>query len=233
MPMQDKLKTVTFSYDDGTTQDRRLIEIFNRYGLKATFNLNSGLLGEPNGLIREEVTVAHVRPRACEIRDIYAGHEVAAHTLTHPNLRALPDDEVVRQVEEDRKRLSDIVGYEVIGMAYPGGGVNYDPRVIRLIREQTVVRYARTTVCTGSFVLPDVLLEFKPTAYHHGHLAELFALGEAFLAAKAEKPMLFSVWGHAFEFDIHNDWGEFEAFCRMISGQKDVAYCTNREALSV
>ena len=41
---QGKNKAITFSYDDGVTQDRRLIEILNRYGLKATFNINSGLL---------------------------------------------------------------------------------------------------------------------------------------------------------------------------------------------
>ena len=36
-----KMKAVTFSYDDGVTQDKRLIELFNKYGLKATFNINS------------------------------------------------------------------------------------------------------------------------------------------------------------------------------------------------
>ena len=40
-----KKKAVTFSFDDGVTQDIRTIEILNKYGLKATFNLNSGLLG--------------------------------------------------------------------------------------------------------------------------------------------------------------------------------------------
>ena len=40
---EGKKKAVTFSYDDGVTQDRRLVELLNRYGLKATFNLNSGI----------------------------------------------------------------------------------------------------------------------------------------------------------------------------------------------
>ena len=35
------MKAVTFSYDDGITQDQRLIEIFDKYGLKSTFNINS------------------------------------------------------------------------------------------------------------------------------------------------------------------------------------------------
>ena len=40
-----KLKAVTFSYDDGTTQDIQLVELLNRYNLKCTFNLNSDKLG--------------------------------------------------------------------------------------------------------------------------------------------------------------------------------------------
>lgn len=40
-----KNKALTFSYDDGVTQDIRLVEIFNKYNLKATFNINSGVFG--------------------------------------------------------------------------------------------------------------------------------------------------------------------------------------------
>ena len=36
-------KMLTFSYDDGIYQDERLVEIFNKYGMKATFNLNTGI----------------------------------------------------------------------------------------------------------------------------------------------------------------------------------------------
>ena len=35
-----KRKAVTFSYDDGIEMDRRLVEMFNKYDLKCTFNLN-------------------------------------------------------------------------------------------------------------------------------------------------------------------------------------------------
>ena len=33
-----KIKALTFSYDDGVRFDGKLIEIFNRYGMKGTFN---------------------------------------------------------------------------------------------------------------------------------------------------------------------------------------------------
>ena len=80
---QGKNKAITFSYDDGVTQDRRLIELFGRYGLKATFNLNSGLLG-----LRGEVpccgtTAQHNKVQPEEVRSLYTGHEIAVHTLTH------------------------------------------------------------------------------------------------------------------------------------------------------
>ena len=146
-----KMKALTFSYDDGVTQDQRLISLFNKYGLKATFNLNSELLGKPGSLLREDVTVAHVKPRPVEVRAIYAGHEVAAHTLTHPMLPEQTDDEIVRQVEQDRLNLSELVGYEVVGMAYPGGGVNFNQHVADVIRERTGVKYARTTVSSYNF----------------------------------------------------------------------------------
>ena len=38
---EGKAKAATFSYDDGVKSDLRLLKIFAKYGVKATFNLNS------------------------------------------------------------------------------------------------------------------------------------------------------------------------------------------------
>ena len=43
---QWKEKALTFSYDDGNIKDRDLVELFNKYGVKGTFNLNSSRLFE-------------------------------------------------------------------------------------------------------------------------------------------------------------------------------------------
>ena len=51
----------------------------------------------------------------------------------------------------DRKNLSALAGYEVVGFAYPGGGRNFDDRVADLIRNNTGVKYARGTFSTYSF----------------------------------------------------------------------------------
>ena len=53
-----KLKALTFSYDDGVTQDIRMIELFNKYNVKGTFNLNSELLGLPGELVRNDVPIS-------------------------------------------------------------------------------------------------------------------------------------------------------------------------------
>ncbi len=225
-----KKKALTFSYDDGVMQDIRMIGILNRYGLKGTFNLNSELLGREGSLIRNGVTVRHDKVRPEDVRAIYAGHEVAAHTLTHPFLPRTADDEVVRQVEEDRLRLCELCGYEVVGMAYPGGGVNHDPRVERLVRDRTGIRYARTTDASGGFSRGDDLIALMPTVYHVD-TDEMFALGEKFLACDGDEPALFYIWGHSYEFDAWNFWDRFEAFCEMISGREDIFYGTNREVL--
>ena len=50
-----KHKALTMSYDDGRTQDRRLIEIFNQNGIKGTFHLNSGLFDRGDRILPEAV----------------------------------------------------------------------------------------------------------------------------------------------------------------------------------
>jgi peptidoglycan/xylan/chitin deacetylase (PgdA/CDA1 family) len=226
-----KRKAVTFSYDDGITQDKRLIKLLNRYDLKATFNLNTEKLGEKHALwLQDRATVAHCKFRPEEVRAVYEGHEIAGHTLNHPNLTKIEEDaEVIRQVEEDRIRLSELAGYEVVGFAYPCGGVNCNERVADLIRRNTGVRYARTIISNHAFdPQPDLFL-FNPTASHMSD--KLFRDAETFLAMETDSPKLFYVWGHSYELDLDDTWDRFEEFCRLISGKQDIFYGTNKEVL--
>lgn len=225
-------KALTFSFDDGVTQDERLIAMLDRYGMRATFNINSGFFGGKNELIRNGVSVRHDKLSAEEARRVYAGHEVAAHTLTHPLLPKQTDDEIVRQVEEDRRALSEVFGREVCGLAYPCGGKNYDARVQALVKEKTGCRYARTIESTGNFELPADHYAWNPTVYYI-ETDEMFALGERFLAMKPDAPQLFYIWGHAYELDAWNFWERFEAFCQMMSGKDDIFYGTNSEVLDI
>lgn len=225
-----KMKAVTFSYDDCTVQDIRLVELFNKYGVKATFNLNSELFGKKNELVRKGVRVCHDKLNKEQIKDVYSGHEIAVHTLTHPYLQSIEDDdEIVRQIEQDRKNLEEIAGYKILGMAYPGNGNDAD-RVAEIIKNRTAIKYARTTISTYNFELQDNLYQFNPTV-HHDDYENLFRLGEEFIKLKPDTPKLFYIWGHSFEFDVYNDWDRFEDFLKLISGKDDIFYGTNREVL--
>ena len=227
---QGKSKALTFSFDDGVTQDIRTIEILNKYNLRATFNLNSSLLGlTGTPLVRNGKTVDYIKVNPYEIRDVYRGHEVAAHTLTHPKLYDIPDDTLVFQAEEDRKTLSRLAGYEVVGMAYPFGHAN--EHIADVLRERTGIRYSRTVKSTNSFELPEDLLLLNPSVYFI-HVEDMFKLGEEFLKLAPTKPQLFYVWGHTYELDADFiSWERFEEFCRMMANRDDIFYGTNKEVL--
>ena len=228
---QIKKKAITFSYDDGVVQDIRLIELLNKYGLKCTFNLNSELLSKKGMLIREGKRIAHYKIHTEDVKHIYEGHEVAVHTLTHPNLTQCDDKEIIRQVEADRLNLSELVEYEVVGMAYPCGGVNNDDRVAGIIKKNTGVKYSRTITTNNCFDLQENLYRFNPTAYHLD-FEKMMQLGREFVEFKPKEPKVFYIWGHSYEMDYGADyWVKLEEFFQLISNKDDIFYGTNKEVL--
>ena len=231
--MEKKMKAFTISFDDGVLQDKRLIGILDKYGLKCTFNLNSGLFATGGAAYLYGTTVCNAKPRVTEIKKIYQNHEVAVHTVSHPQLADKSDDEIAREVEQDRELLSAVVGYDVVGMAYPYGLFRDKERVTRVLRERTGVKYSRTTNSSFSFDMPkeEELIELKPTLHVHCDFDRMEKLADEFIALKPDTPKMFYIWGHAYEFDIRDDWDRFEKFCAKISGKDDIFYGTNTEVL--
>ncbi|MEC5387404.1 polysaccharide deacetylase family protein [Uliginosibacterium sp. H3] len=205
-------KALTFSYDDGKTPDRRLVDILNRAGLKGTFNLNGDKFGRDQRIAQSEVAA------------LYAGHEVAAHSLTHPTLTRCPREMMVRQIVDDRRRLEDIVGYAVRGFAYPNG--QHTPTLHRLLPELGIA-YARTTISTCGLLLPDELMTWHPTCHHR---EDLISRAASFLErSKSQYLDLLSVWGHSIDFDNEGNWHIIEELAAMTRGNQDVWFATNIE----
>lgn len=226
------MKYLTFSFDDGVLQDKRFVALLNKYQLKATFNINSSLLGLKGELHFEGRTCNHSKIYPSEVKEVYKGHEVAVHTLTHPNLTGEDEETIVYQVEEDRKRLEKFVGYPICGMAYPCGGVNNDERVAKVIEDSTKIKYARTITASYSFELPKNLYRLNPSVYI-GEPDKMFALAKDFIALKTDEPQIFFIWGHSYEFELLKqiNWEMFEEFCALVSGREDIIYGTNTEVL--
>jgi len=66
-----------------------------------------------------------------------AGQQVGAHTVNHPILARLPDDEARAEITRGRAELEAIVGEQVGLFAYPNGkpGVDYLPQHVEMVRE--------------------------------------------------------------------------------------------------
>ena len=214
-----KTKALTLSYDDGTVHDRRMVGILNRYGIKCTFNLNSGILGAGGRISREEAA------------ELYRGHEIAVHTLTHPRLDCVSTAEAAREILLDRQNLEEITGGIVDGMAYPYGlyDTNGEPETAALCG----IRYARTTLSTHGFGLPKDFLRWNPTCHHAD--SSFAELAGRFLAPDDTEhfwrisPKLFYIWGHSYEFENNNNWELLEEICEKLGGRGAVWYATNKE----
>ena len=221
-----KMKAVTFSYDDGIIQDKRLAEIFDSYGMKCTFNLNSGVMTE------ESAWECNGKPthrmKADDLPEIYKGHEVACHFLTHPHPFALTDDELDFEISEDIKNLETIFGQKIIGAAYPYG--EYDKRVKTALMNNGI-KYCRTVWDTEGFAPQTNLLEFRPTCHHDNE--RIFELAKQFVEAETKEPMLFYVWGHSYELDGYDHWKHIERLCEYLSGRNDIFYGANAQCLGV
>ena len=221
-----KKKAITFSYDDGVTQDRRLVEILNKYGLKGTFNLNSNLFEHS---YKTSLGATRTIIPASEVKELYKNHEVAVHTLTHPNLTEQTEEEIIRQVDEDRKNLEALVGYPIRCMAYPCGGVNNDDRVAEIIKKNTPIRFARTITSTNAYDMQENLLRFNPTM-HTSAMQSFMDVVDKFLALETDKPQVLYLWGHAYEMEEGGpSWEEFEELCKKVAGKDDIFYGTNSE----
>lgn len=205
---QGKKRALTFSYDDGTVHDRRLVEIFDRYGVRGTFHLNSGSLDRPGWVCSSEVA------------PLYRNHEVSVHTVHHYHLEKIPPDVAACEILDDRRALEALVGYPVRGMSFPFGTHSRD--LVRLL-PSLGIEYARTVRGTGLLEVPANLLQWDPSCHHN---QDLLALGERFLKEDSPQPVLLAVWGHSWDFDRDRNWGLMEDFCRLASGKDEVWYAT-------
>ncbi len=228
-----KMKAVTFSYDDGTTQDIRLVELFNKYNLKATFNISSEFFGRIHSLNRNGKDINHSAIKAEDVKYVYDGHEIAAHTLTHKFLPDIEDDEeIIRQIEQDRLNLSELSGYEVKGLAYPGGGENCNQHIADLVKNNTGIKYARTIGVTKSFDPYPDLYRYVGSWTPCKDWDTLYEMGKEFISLTTDTPKIFYIWGHSYEFDIFPErWELFEEFLKLISNHNDIFYGTNMEIL--
>lgn len=202
-------KIFILSFDDGTIYDRQFVALLNQYGIRATFNLNSGLEDfvwyyEDRFPIRRQILPETVEQ--------YRGHEVASHSLHHHWLNTLTPPQLSREIGDDCATLKQIFGLDDIGFAVPFTACG--EREIRLIRKY--VRYIRLSAFSDSFALPE-------DPYHipiHGLYNDPDIREKIGKFAKTTLPVsLFVLAGHSYEFEVLNHWQYMEDLIRFICVQ--------------
>jgi peptidoglycan/xylan/chitin deacetylase (PgdA/CDA1 family) len=198
------------SWDDGVTDDVRLTELLRRYRAKATFNLNPGLY-QPQRSFGWHTGDKEVW-RLCrdELTAVYAGFEIANHSMTHPNLPALSATELEREVRDSRRLLQDWFQQPVRGFCYPFG--EFNTVVKKAVRAAGHV-YART-VSEGGPVFPPadpfelgVSCRFADPAFwtRFDHARSIGSV--------------FCFWGHSYELINEAMWADLEDKIARISAE--------------
>lgn len=225
-----RAKAVTFSYDDGVPQDKRLAELFDKYGMKATFNFNCEYIKKEN-FTKEQIKEYFLDK----------GHEIAVHGANHRangNLRAI---EGIRDVLDCRLELEKKCNRIIRGMAYPDSGItqmgnfgSYEQIKNYLI--ELDIAYSRTLGGdNNSFLLPQDFYAWMPTAHHNNpkimeYVDEFLNLDISPNTYHARRvPRLLYIWGHSYEFDRHNNWDHIEQICRKLANNDELWYATNIE----
>lgn len=222
-------KAVTFSYDDGVPDDRRLAEIFTRHGMKCTFNMNSDSMRKVN-----------FTPGELHECFLDCGHEIAVHGAHHRANGLLRTVEGIREVLDCRLELEKKCDRIIRGMAYPNSGIRklipgttYDG-IKQYLTELGIV-YARTLGGDNNdFMLPTDFHAWMPSAHHRNpklneYVDEFIALDYSSCYRASKWPRLLYVWGHSFEFERDNNWELIEGVCDKLAAADGIWYATNIE----
>ncbi len=228
-----KTKAVTFSYDDGVRHDIRLAATLSRFGMKGTFNVNSGRFGADS-------TAWNLTAEEIEENIVALGHELAVHGKFHLAPGQTRSVEVVQDILHCRLDLENRYGRIIRGMAYPDTGISHlNPghcyEDIRRILQDLDIAYARTLGGDNkSFALPSDWYAWMPTIHHENPNAlqwarEFVSMDVGSFNRARRYSRLFYVWGHSYEFEANNNWERLEELCQTLGGKEDIWYATNGE----
>ena len=217
-----KGKAFNITYDDGVLQDIRFVELINKYNIKGTFNLNSQLMEQqfewthPNGMavkrLSENIVV-----------DLYKGHEVASHTLTHPYMSDMVYGEIMRQVGRDKASLEQLFGAKVAGFAVPFD--YYSPQIAQCAKN-CGFEYARMSQESLCYTPSEDYYWWQCGIFHLNPNLDSFV--EGFLKTK-EELALCQIVGHSYDLDVEDMWDKMENIVARMAADRDVVSMTNIE----
>lgn len=225
-----KLKAFTMSFDDGSDADKKVIEVANKYGLKATFNVIGKNFITPNSGINKAYAEKYIFPY---------GHEIANHGYSHKALDRISHIEGIREILEGRLAIEKELGMIIKGMAYADKALNRfkNPDIYKDVKdylEDLGIAYVRSAgEDNDRFELPEDWFCWMPSVHQTNpelmqYLDKFIELDESKLWNAIRHPRLCYLWGHSTEFDFLG-WDMPEKIFSKIANHDDIWYATNIE----
>lgn len=217
-----KSKAFNITYDDGVLQDVRFVALMDRYGLKGTFNLNSGLMEtefewtHPNGMTVKRLPTSVVA-------ELYQNHEVASHTLTHPYLDVLSEAEIMEEMARDKANLEGLTGKPVVGFGGPFH--HWGPTIVECAKK-CGFEYARNAEERYCYAPPEDYFHWSAGAYHVMPGFRDFV--EEFFGTE-EELALCQIVGHSYDLDVEDMWQYMESVLRRVAEDENICSMTNME----
>lgn len=207
-----KKKAVTFSYDDGSRNDLRLIETLEKYGAKTTLNLVSDRIEASDNFLTKN-----------DVLEISKSHEIANHTKSHDRNDRIPFDQIISEIIDAKYYLEDIIGKPVMGFAYPYGSYNKD---LLSILKNLGVSYARTSGQSNGFSHPQDFLTWEGTCHHDNAIDS----AKSFINIKPNNKLpIFYIWGHSHDFERKDNWHVLTETLDILKDDDRIWYATNIE----
>ena len=134
---------MTLTFDDGFENvGRHGLESLRENGFRAIQFLVADLLGKTNEWEQREGEARERLMDAAQVRDwLAAGHEIGAHTCTHPRLSQLPLAGAREEIRASKAKLEDCFGTPIRHFCYPYG--DWNPAV-----RDAVAEAGFSTACT-------------------------------------------------------------------------------------
>ena len=217
-----KKKAIIFSYDDGCEDDIRLVNLFNQYDIKGNFNLNSKLM-EEEFVWYHETGYKVKRLSLEEAKYLYNGHEIASHSLTHPQMEYMSDEEIFYEINEDVKRLEKFFNRKIYGYVTPFE--YFSERVVNCCKNIGL------SYITNSFESHD--FHYTSDPYHFSgtifHLSPIFDETVNNFFNYDEELAWMGIIGHSYDLSVNNMWDKIENICKHVKSSDDILSMTTHE----
>lgn len=217
---------ITTSWDDGHVLDLKLADMLDRHGLTGTFYIARQYLDE--------------RMTDAQLRNLSQRHELGAHTLNHPTLTDIDDNQAHEEIVGSKAWLEDIISKPVTSFCYPKGMFTKTHRDMVQDAGYTVARTVApyefsvgddpfqmpTTVHIYPFPLRPIKglrgirTRLQPIRKFMPHRSRLnvpltaltnwTALATALLDEAQQQNGVWHLWGHSWEIEKFDMWSQLD-----------------------